>query len=142
MSQQKNNLSKNDLKDYLIKYCYFDSTSTGESLRNYTIWLINQCNDDNLLVTIATLFDNYIMPFYTDKTNRTYFNKLRHYFMKYVLMLLIGEREGFCSLKDFYKFYPNLSIMAGILDEPKWYDIAMPLISQTKELYYDTSVYS
>lgn len=149
MSQQLNNLSnidlkisKSDLKDHLIKYCYFDSTSIGDSLRNYTIWLINQCNDDNLLTTIVKLFDEYIMPFYIDKTNRVYFNKLRHYFMKYVLILLIGEREGFSSLDDFYKFYPNLSIMAGILDEPKWHDIAMPLIAKAKEAYYDISVYS
>ena len=150
MSQQLSNLSNTDLdierltkvRDYLIKYCYFDSTTTGESLRNYTIWLLSQCTNVCLLTTITALFDNFIMPFYVDKTNRTYFNKLRHYFMKYVLMLLIGENDNFFSLNDFYKLYPNMSVMAGILEDSRWHDIAMPLITKAKEAYYDISVYS
>lgn len=142
MSQQLSNSSNLSNKDYLIKYCYFNSTSVGESFRNYTIWLLTECNDDSLLSAIRLLFDTYIMPFYIDKTNRTYFNKLRYYFMKFVLMLLINDEDNYIKIEDFYQLYPKFSINAGILEESKWYDIAMPLIAKAKEAYYDISVYS
>ena len=142
MSQQQSNSSNIDIKDYLIKYCYFNGTSTGESLRNYTIWLLNECTNDSLLNVICILFDTYIKPFYCDKTNRTYFNKLRCYFMKFVLMLLINDEDDYIAIEDFYRLYPKFSINAGILEETSWADIALPLITQTKEAYYDISVKS
>lgn len=142
MSQQQNNSSNIDIKEYLIKYCYFNSTSIGESLRNYTIWLLNECTDENLLTKICILFDNYIKPFYCDKTNRTYFNKLRYYFMKFVLMLLIDDGHDYIVIEDFYKLYPKFSMYAGIQEETSWTDIALPLITQAKEAYYDLSVKS
>ena len=94
----QNNLSNRleAAREDLIKYCYFDNAPDADMCRALLIRQIQSSNNTPLILYFAMFFRKYIHVFFD--VNRTKFNRLRAYFMRYVLASFILLRTEMYSI--------------------------------------------
>ena len=79
-----------EIKKDLIKYCYLSKDT--EFLKDSLVKLIQKCDNNFLIHHIFKMFCKYIYVYYT--LDRTFFNKVRPYFMRWAMTLLIYNYQN------------------------------------------------
>ena len=116
MSHNKNNLyslSLDNMRNFLIKYCYLNDSSANADLQNVIRFLISECTNEYALQFMYLFMNWFIMPFYD--LNRPKFGKIRFYFMRQVLILLLNLDQNRLSTQDFYDNYMTWVEKSGLL---------------------------
>ena len=100
-------------KEQLIKFCYFNGSRLGSTLKPVAIVLIEQCENIETLEFLYKFFDKYIYCIFNQ--NRTVFNRLRNYFMTQVVSCLLS-----CSVNH----YKDIDQSAFFTNYNYWFDRA------------------
>lgn len=79
-----------EIKKDLVKYCYLSKDT--EFLKSTLVKLIEKCENNFLIHHIYKMFCVYIYVYYT--LDRTFFNKVRPYFMRWAMTLLIYNYQN------------------------------------------------
>lgn len=117
----QSNLSNEQIKDTLIKYCYFDSRSEGEHCRWLLIKMLQETTNFAFLRDVYSFFVTHIHIFYFE--NRGKFNQIRAFFMRKLLSMLILEANGETLCTDEFTLqYTQWLAKCHIVDCPKCYN--------------------
>lgn len=124
LNQQTQMTSSSSIKDHLIKYCYANTYSMQESVRE----LIRNSEDYIALSTFDRLLEVYVMPYYY--VNRTVFNRIRNSFIEFVHLYLTHSHYSWLSPYAFLACYKKICIDAKALEHDDTLEIVNQLIQK------------
>lgn len=128
------NSSKDDKREFLVKYAYVKGTFATNALRYH----IRQCPNDALIDFFYLFFKSYIMPYFKDYSMRTQFNKIRSGYMQMLLSAMSLRTISVDTYLSFYEQYNVIAAFSGILSNPvsrEVYDMLLPKIVDEKEAF-------